>query len=257
MKCLIIYHQDTFACISGRIFSYKTQILPNGSVCVDEPSALFAIEKSQLNFDEIPQLISSQIEFIAFRQLITHLTIHEANQLTKAMQLIRWQQDHRFCSRCGSPTQPHSHEYAMICLNCHYHQYPRVQPCTINAIIKYIHHRPHLLLAHHRRFQDNPMYGLIAGFVEVGESLETCVHREILEETGLTVTNLRYFSSQPWAFPSNLMIGFIADYANGELIIDEHELTHADFFALDNLPKTPPKGTIAHQLIEFVKSMFT
>ena len=203
---------------------------------------------------------SDIISFISYRQLITQLPSTLAAQLSQAMQLLRWQADTQFCSRCSSAVN-HAKlgERAMVCPVCHLHQYPRVQPCVITAIT-----RPtpqtgemQILLAHHHRYgkQTPPLqYGLIAGFVEVGESLEHAVVREVSEEVGLSLTDIRYVSSQPWPFPSNLMLGFQASYASGEIVLQEDELSHADFFDISNLPKIPFKGSIAYDLIAQIVS---
>ena len=109
-----------------------------------------------------------------------------------------------------------------------------------------------VLLAHHHRYGQTSLplqYGLIAGFVEVGESLEHAVVREVYEEVGLRLADIRYVSSQPWPFPSNLMLGFRATYQSGEIVLQEDELSHADFFDLSALPKIPFKGSIAYELI--------
>ena len=196
------------------------------------------------------------VALVAYRQLIPYLPIELACQLSQAIQLLRWQADTRFCSRCGEPVTAASRgERAMVCTNCRLRQYPRVQPCVITAIT-----RPNpltgemqILLAHHHRYgrQTPPLqYGLIAGFVEVGESLEHAVMREVGEEVGIKVTDIDYVSSQPWPFPSNLMLGFRACYAGGDIVLQEDELSHADFFDITNLPKIPFKGSIAYHLIE-------
>lgn len=198
---------------------------------------------------------NSDHAFLPYRQLITQLPIALSTQISQAIQLLRWQTDTQFCSRCAAPvTAAKTDERAMVCPVCQLRQYPRVQPCVITAIT-----RPNpqtgemqILLAQHRRHgvQKLPaMYGLIAGFVEVGESLEHAVVREVAEEVNISVTDLRYVSSQPWPFPSNLMLGFRASYAGGDIVIQEEELTHADFFDLSNLPKIPFKGSIAYELI--------
>ncbi|WP_350560933.1 NAD(+) diphosphatase [Psychrobacter sp. CAL346-MNA-CIBAN-0220] len=195
------------------------------------------------------------IAFISYRQLITQLPVALAAQISQAIQLLRWQADTQFCSRCSAPVSTAKcGERAMVCQVCRLRQYPRVQPCVITAIT-----RPNpqtgemqILLAHHHRYgqQSLPLqYGLIAGFVEVGESLEHAVVREVGEEVGISLTNIRYVSSQPWPFPSNLMLGFRASYAGGEIVIQEDELSHADFFDISNLPKIPFKGSIAYDLI--------
>ena len=197
--------------------------------------------------------------FVPYRQLITQLPPALSSQLSQAIQLLRWQADTRFCSRCAAITIPAKlAERAMVCPVCRLRQYPRVQPCVITAIT-----RPNpqtgetqILLAHHHRYgqqttsQQALQYGLIAGFVEVGESLEHAVVREVAEEVGISLSNIRYVSSQPWPFPSNLMLGFRAAYAGGDIVIQEDELSHADFFDLSKLPKIPFKGSIAYELIE-------
>lgn len=94
-------------------------------------------------------------------------------------------------------------------------------------------------------------YGLVAGFLEAGETLEECVEREVLEETGLKVKNIRYFGSQPWPYPSGLMVGFIADYESGNIKIQKDELSAAAFFSKDSLPEIPRKLSIARKLIDW------
>lgn len=200
-------------------------------------------------------VLNEHTAFMAYRQLITHLPAALAAQISQALQLLRWQADTRFCSRCSAPvTTANFGERAMVCAVCQLRQYPRVQPCIITAIT-----RPNpqtgemqILLAHHHRYgqQNRPLqYGLIAGFVEVGESLEHAVVREVAEEVGITLTDIRYVSSQPWPFPSNLMLGFRACHASGDIVIQEEELSHAEFFDISNLPKIPSKGSIAYELI--------
>lgn len=209
---------------------------------------------AQINSIAVP-VLDEYTAFMTYRQLITQLPAALAAQISQAIQLLRWQSDTQFCSRCSAPV--HSAEFgerAMVCHHCQLRQYPRVQPCVITAIT-----RPNpqtgemqILLAHHHRYgqHNRPLqYGLIAGFVEVGESLEHAVVREVAEEVGITLTDIRYVNSQPWPFPSNLMIGFRATHASGDIVIQQDELSHADFFDISNLPKIPPKGSIAYELI--------
>ena len=199
---------------------------------------------------------SSTDTFVPYRQLMPHLPVALSDQISQAIQLLRWQADTQFCSRCASPTvHADQGERAMVCPVCQLRQYPRVQPCVITAITRPnpVTGEMQILLAHHHRHGQQklpPMYGLIAGFVEVGESLEHAVVREVAEEVNISVADIRYVSSQPWPFPSNLMLGFRASYASGDIIIQEDELSHADFFDLSNLPKIPPKGSIARELID-------
>lgn len=199
---------------------------------------------------------SSTDTFVPYRQLMPHLPVALSDQISQAIQLLRWQADTQFCSRCASPTvHADQGERAMVCPVCQLRQYPRVQPCVITAITRPnpVSGEMQILLAHHHRHGQQklpPMYGLIAGFVEVGENLEHAVVREVAEEVNISVADIRYVSSQPWPFPSNLMLGFRASYASGDIIIQENELAHADFFDLSNLPKIPPKGSIARELID-------
>jgi NAD+ diphosphatase len=199
---------------------------------------------------------SSTDTFVPYRQLMPHLPVALSDQISQAIQLLRWQADTQFCSRCASPTvHADQGERAMVCPVCQLRQYPRVQPCVITAITRPnpVSGELQILLAHHHRHGQQklpPMYGLIAGFVEVGENLEHAVVREVAEEVNISVADIRYVSSQPWPFPSNLMLGFRASYASGDIIIQEDELAHADFFDLSNLPKIPPKGSIARELID-------
>lgn len=203
----------------------------------------------------------NEAELIPYRTLIQYLCLDEIAIISNAMQLLRWQDETRFCSRCGSAAMPHpSGEPAMVCPSCDLRQYPRIQPCVIIAITRNNPEtlQPQILLAHHHRHSkpdQSPMYGLIAGFVEVGESLEQAIHREVKEEVGLTVGNIRYIDSQPWPYPSNLMMGFIVDYQSGDIVIEEAELNDARFFDINDLPRIPSKGTIAHQLIKTVTQL--
>lgn len=196
-------------------------------------------------------------ELLTYRQLVTLLPLQTAHHVSHAIQLMRWRADHRFCSRCGTPTFIHPNEYASTCQSCHHRSYPRISPCVITAVTRLVPatQKPQILLALHRRHRDG-IHGLIAGFVEIGESLEQAVNREILEETGVHINNIRYVGSQPWPYPSNLMVGFIADFASGEIVAEENELIYAKFFDLDNLPKIPNHGSIARKLIEKIKSDF-
>lgn len=217
------------------------------------------LENSEVENSNLESSLKTDVcAFIAYRLLITQLPVALSGQLSQAIQLLRWQTDTQFCSRCATPVVAATRgERAMVCPACRLRQYPRVQPCIITAIT-----RPNpqtgvmqILLAHHHRYGQQKtsaqalQYGLIAGFVEVGESLEHAVVREVAEEVNIRLTDIRYVSSQPWPFPSNLMLGFRAAYAGGDIVIQEDELSHADFFDLTNLPKIPFKGSIAYELI--------
>lgn len=196
---------------------------------------------------QIEEAIPEGYQLIPIRQLITQWTKREFKQASRAIQLLEWRRNHKFCSHCGTETEVHSSEYAMVCPACRYHQYPRVQPCVITVITR----GNEILLAKNTKNKSN-MYGLIAGFVEVGETLEEAVARETQEEIGLKLKNIQYLSSQPWPFPSNLMIAFKAEYASGEIELQEEEISDAQFFKFDQLPEIPFAGSIAHAMIQHV-----
>lgn len=169
--------------------------------------------------------------------------------LSTGFQVWQWWQDHRFCGRCGERTGAHPRERARWCGRCNIPWYPRIAPCIITVI----RDGDRFLLARSARVTRN-FYSLIAGFVEPGESLEQTVEREVMEETGLEVTNIRYQSSQPWPFPHQLMAGFFADYKAGELRLQEDELADAGWFTVDDHPPIPSQTTIAGQLINAMKA---
>jgi NAD+ diphosphatase len=163
-----------------------------------------------------------------------------------ANQIIHWDQTHQYCGRCGNPTRDKKDERAKTCFSCGLINYPRVTPAIIVAVIR----GDTILLAQSTRFRAN-FYSVLAGFVEPGENLEDCVTREIKEEVGITVQNIRYFGSQPWPFPNSLMVGFTAEYSDGEISVDASEIIHADWFSNHNFPRIPGKQTIARQLIDW------
>lgn len=164
----------------------------------------------------------------------------------KASHLLYWDRRSRFCGLCGAKTRDKDDECAKVCENCGELYYPRIAPAIIVAIIK----DGQILLARANRFATN-FYSVIAGFVEPGESLEECVQREVWEEVGLNIKNLRYFGSQPWPFPDSLMVGFIADYASGTITVDLTENQDAAWFAPDRLPEIPGSLSIARRLIDW------
>jgi len=164
----------------------------------------------------------------------------------RAVQILLWDQTHRFCGRCGQPTVHAPAERAMLCPRCGLLSFPRLSP----AVIMLVQRDDELLLARNKAFADG-FFSVLAGFVEPGESLEEAVAREVHEEVGLDVTDIRYFGSQPWPFPHSLMIGFTAAYARGELHLQADEIAEAAWFhRRGELPKLPGKLSIARRLID-------
>jgi NAD+ diphosphatase len=163
----------------------------------------------------------------------------------RAVQLVDWARTHRYCGRCGTPTEPSSGERAKRCPACGLLAFPRLAP----AVITLVSRGEEALLARGVTFPV-PMYSCIAGFVEPGETIEEAVRREVREEVGVEITNLAYVASQPWPFPHSLMIGFTADWASGEIEIDPKEILDARWFRADDMPIIPPGISIARKLID-------
>jgi NAD+ diphosphatase len=162
-----------------------------------------------------------------------------------AVRILDFDRSNAFCGRCGARTRPSTTERARICTACSRITYPRISP----AIIVLVKRGEEVLLARSPRFTPG-VYSVLAGFNEPGENLEQTVHREVGEEVGIRVRNLRYFGSEPWPFPDSLMIGFVADYAGGEIRIDPREIEDAGWFSRDRLPPIPSKTSISRALID-------
>lgn len=165
--------------------------------------------------------------------------------LSVAEQVAVWDQQHRFCGRCGQPTEQLPGQRCMRCPGCGLDSYARISPSMIVLISR----GDELLLGRSPRFVSG-MYSVLAGFVEPGETVEACVAREVREEVGIEVRNLQYLGSQSWPFPHSLMLGFHAEYAGGELRIQEDELEDARWFSIDDLPPLPMPHSIARYLID-------
>lgn len=164
----------------------------------------------------------------------------------RAFQVTEWDRSHRYCGRCGTPTRDQANERAKRCPACGYTAYPRVSPAMMALVTR----GSELLLARSRRFANTSMYSALAGFVEAGETIEDCVVREVREEVGVEVRDLRYFASQSWPFPHSLMIAYTAEYAGGEIHLDDEEIVEARWFPADALPQMPPGVSIARRLID-------
>jgi NAD+ diphosphatase len=162
-----------------------------------------------------------------------------------ATQVVEWITTNRYCGRCATPNERVSGERCMRCPACGLHAYPRIAP----AVIVLVRRGAEALLARGARFP-RPFFSTLAGFVEIGETLEETVAREIREEVGIEVSDVRYFGSQPWPFPHSLMVGFTAQWAGGDVHPDDNEILEAQWFRADALPTVPPRLSIARRLID-------
>ncbi len=164
----------------------------------------------------------------------------------RAVQIIDWARNHRYCGKCGTLNTFARMDRSLRCPNCDLSHYPRLSP----AVIVLVQRGDEVLLGRSNRFP-NAFYSVLAGFVEPGESLEETVSREIYEETGIRVQEITYFGSQPWPFPNSLMIGFTAQYAGGDIRLLDDEILDAGWFTVDTLPNIPGSISIARKLIDW------
>lgn len=183
--------------------------------------------------------------WVETRSLLQSATRDQAQVIACARQLHWWQSRHRFCGSCGSATVTTPGERALRCPACGATFFPSAFPAVIVAVT----HGDRLLLAHNRAFRPG-MFSLLAGFLDPGETFEQAAAREVREETGIEIGDIRYVTSQPWPFPNSIMAGFRASYVAGEIRADGHEILEAGWFTRDRLPDIPRRGTVARELID-------
>jgi NAD+ diphosphatase len=184
------------------------------------------------------------LQMVGLRKTHALLSTKDYQLAGKGAELLYWDQNTRYCGVCGAPTKWMT-DISKKCPECGKEWWPSVS----TAIIVRIQRDDRILLVRARNFRTNH-HGLVAGFLETGESLEQCVEREVREEAGIKIKNLKYFGSQPWPFPFGLMVGFTADYAGGEIHLQKEELCEGGWFTRDNLPEIPDKASIARRLID-------
>ena len=193
----------------------------------------------------MPAALPAGHEVQGLRQLYGRVDDELWGVAGRAVQVVDWDETHRYCGRDGTPTELDGRERARSCPRCGLRVFPRLAPATITLVRR----GREALLARGTRFPTG-FFSTLAGFVEPGESLEQSVAREIAEEVGVAVTAIRYFGSQPWPFPHSLMIGFTARWAGGEIQVDGDEIAEAGWFAPEALPLVPPPLSIARRLID-------
>ncbi len=183
-------------------------------------------------------------EWVDLRATYYQLPSHIYRQAGKAAEILYFNTHHRYCGICGGSMEWHT-PISKRCADCGEEVWPQLS----TAIIVLVQRGDEALLVKAKSFRRD-FYGLVAGFVETGESLEECVRREVREETGLEITDIRYFGSQPWPYPMGLMVGFHANYVSGDITLADGELREAAFFTRDNLPTIPEKLSMARMLID-------
>ena len=188
---------------------------------------------------------SEEFALHGLRELFGNLSDKIFKMATLGLQVNNWEQVSRYCGKCGKHLHLMKSERAKKCLSCGHIEYPRISPAVIMAVIR----DNKILLARSNRIKFS-FYSVLAGYVEVGETLEECVRREVFEEVGISVKNIEYFGSQSWPYTNSLMIGFCAEYKSGEIQIDQNEILDAGWFHPDNLPQLPGWGSISRRLVD-------
>lgn len=186
---------------------------------------------------------------IGLRASFDVLPIDEYLMAGKAREILYWDSTTKFCGVCGGPMKKDS-DISKRCTYCGKQVWPALATAIIVRITRSVGDgEEEVLMVRAHNFRGNH-YGLVAGFVETGESLEECLVREVKEEVGISVANIRYFASQPWPYPSGLMVGFTAEYAGGKLTLQHSELADGGWFRRDSLPPIPGKMSLARKLID-------
>ncbi len=185
---------------------------------------------------------------MGLRKSYDHIPERFYLQAGKASELLYWDSCTRFCGSCGAPME-RTGTISKKCTKCGKEVWPHVSPAIIVRVRKRGDDGDRILMVHAINFKGT-FFGLVAGFVETGETLEECVRREVMEETGLTIKNIKYFGSQPWPYPSGIMIAFTADYESGELRLQKEELNKGGWFTRENVPELSGKMSIGRKLID-------
>ena len=200
---------------------------------------------------EVPESVDAPegMAFWSLRQLFGKIDETMLGLAGRAVQIVEWDRTHQYCGRCGIPVRPLIFERAKECPQCGLTSYPRLAPAIIVSIERPGNAGTEILLAHNHRAPKG-FYSVLAGFVEPGETLEECVRREVYEEVGIELKNIRYFGSQPWPFPNSLMVAFTAEFKSGDIKVEEAEIGDAGWYSAGELPLIPPSISIARKLID-------
>ena len=204
---------------------------------------IYSVDISDHHFLFEEQGYLSLVEY-EIRHLFSMLSPYDLSLLGRANQLMHWIKSNKHCGYCGSIKTFSESEEALFCKCNNTMIYPTISPCVLALIYK----ENKILLARNALFPEG-LFSALAGFIEVSETAEECVQREVFEEVSLKVKNVKYFGSQSWPFPSQLMLAYICEYESGEINVDGKEIIEADWYDMDNLPNTPPNSTLSGTLI--------
>ena len=244
---VLVYHRQTILAREGQ---YTWEYEELREFLTDSHRPVLVEDTGEVRFIAVHMDSNTErpadADFIPLREILLNSPEGDFRIPGLGNQLINWYLSHRFCGSCGHATEPHPMERALICPACEQHWYPRINPCVIMLITD----GEKMLLARHSRYRFK-LYSCLAGFIEAGETPEETVRREVKEEAGIEIGNIRYVKSQSWPFPSQLMLGFFADYVSGELQPEPGEIEELKWFLPGQLPSIPSPGiSVAGQLIQ-------
>ena len=241
-KVLYDLDQKTFLlnCSYLKFEDYSFEIIGIGK---EDDMNIYSVDISGHHFPLKEQGYLSLVEY-EIRHLFPMLTPYDISVLGRANQLMHWIKSNKHCGYCGSIKTFSESEEALFCKCNNIMVYPTISPC----VLALIHKDNKILLARNALFPEG-LFSALAGFIEVSETAEECVEREVFEEVSLKVKNVKYFGSQSWPFPSQLMLAYTCEYESGEINVDGKEIVEADWYDMDNLPNTPPNSTLSGTLI--------
>lgn len=251
-ETLALLFEDGKILIEG--YGGETPGLPRlesiGEGILPDEAEIFRIKDGESEFvaADVKGISGSGLAAVELRESWGFLPEAHYRAAAKGAELLYWNRHTRYCQRCGAPLRRHT-EISKICSGCGFEVFPAMAPCVIVLVTRGEGADEEALLVHARNFR-RPFFGLVAGFVETGESLEECVAREVMEETSLEIEDIRYFGSQSWPFPTQLMLGFTARWKSGEVRFADGELTEGGFFRRDSLPPLATPPSIARRMIE-------
>ncbi len=228
------------------ISALRSQYLGELRISSRDEAETISCFSMELGLDADNDVMDRNICSLSLKKAMSVLEEPLSSIAGKAVQIMEWDRNTRFCGRCGFATELKENERAKECPECRHVIFPRISP----AIIVMIEKEDRILLARSPHFRSG-MYSIIAGFVEPGESAEEAVAREVMEEVGISIKNIRYFGSQPWPYPDSFMIGFTAEFAEGDIEVDGVEIEDADWYTKDEIPNVPGTDSISGQLIRY------
>jgi NAD+ diphosphatase len=232
------------------VFFSNDKLLLDFNALKDQIIYIGKLDSKEIYAIDFSSFSSQNLKFVNPRLLLDDMEPDDRSVIFRSLQLLNWNKNSQYCGCCGGKTHMSEVEFVKDCINCNQKFFPQYSP----AIIVRVTRGDEILLGRSYHFKKG-IYSTLAGFVEAGESCEDAVHREVYEEAGIEIQNIKYHSVQPWPFPNSLMIGYTAEYKSGDLKVDTNELEDAQWFHVDKLPTLPMKSTIAYQLInEFVQN---